>query len=53
MLGEYDEAFNWLETAINLGNENLHWFKSNPVWEPLHDDPRFVALMNRIEAGRS
>jgi serine/threonine-protein kinase len=52
MLGEYDEAFNWLETAINLGNENLHWFKSNPVWEPLHDDPRFVALMNRIEAGR-
>jgi tetratricopeptide (TPR) repeat protein len=53
MLGEYDEALKWLETAINLGNENYPWFKSNPLWEPLHDDPRFVALMSRIKAGRT
>jgi serine/threonine-protein kinase len=53
MLGEYDEALKWLETAINLGNENYPWFKSNPLWEPLHDDPRFVALMSRIAAGRT
>jgi serine/threonine protein kinase/tetratricopeptide (TPR) repeat protein len=52
MLGEYDEALKWLETAINLGNENLPWFKSNPLWEPLRDDPRFLDLMYRIEAGR-
>ena len=52
MLGEYDEALKWLETAINLGNENLPWFESNPLWEPLRDDARFLDLMHRIEAGR-
>jgi serine/threonine-protein kinase len=52
MEGERDEAFEWLERAINLGNENLPWFKSNPVWKPLHDNPRFKELMHRVEIGR-
>lgn len=52
MLGENDEALRWLETAINLGNENFPWFESNPLWEPLRDDPRFMNLMQRIESGR-
>lgn len=30
MEGNGEEAFNWLETAIRLGNENLPWFRSNP-----------------------
>ncbi len=49
--GERDEAFKWLERAISLGNENLPWFESNPVWQPLHDDPRFKELMRRVEVG--
>ena len=49
---ERDEAFSWLEKAISLGNENLPWFESNPVWQPLHDDPRFKELMRRVQAGR-
>lgn len=52
MEGERDEAFRWLEKAISLGNENLPWFQSNPVWQPLHDDPRFKELMHRVEVGR-
>jgi len=28
MLGEDQEAFEWLERAINIGNENLPWFKN-------------------------
>ena len=52
MEGELDEAFKWLEKAISLGNENLPWFKSNPVWQPLHEDPRFIELMLRVEVGR-
>jgi len=52
MEGEHDEAFKWLEKAINLGNENLPWFESNPVWKPLHTDPRFKELMHRVEVGR-
>ena len=52
MEGELDEAFKWLEKAIDQGNENLPWFKSNPVWQPLHDDPRFKEIMHRVEVGR-
>ncbi len=50
LLGERDEAFEWLERAINLGNENRTWFEADPNWEGLRDNPRFRALMRRIEA---
>jgi len=52
MEGERDQAFEWLERAISLGNENLPWFKSNPIWESVRDDARFQELMHRIEVGR-
>jgi serine/threonine-protein kinase len=52
MEGMSDEAFEWLERAISLGNENKPWFESNPIWEPLRSDPRFTELMQRIEQGR-
>jgi serine/threonine-protein kinase len=42
-------ALEWLETAINLGNENYLWFESDPNWSDLHDDARFQALMQRIK----
>ena len=44
-----DQAFKWLERAINRGNENLPWFRANPEWAALKSDPRFEALMGRIE----
>jgi serine/threonine-protein kinase len=50
---ERDEAFEWLERAISLGNENKQWFESDPNWEALRADPRFEALMQRIERSRS
>jgi eukaryotic-like serine/threonine-protein kinase len=53
MEGDLDEAFQWLETAISLGNENLPWFEFNPAWQPLHDHPRFQGLMSRVRAGRA
>jgi serine/threonine-protein kinase len=48
MLGDRDDAFNWLARAIELGNENRKWFESDPNWEPLRADSRFRELMNRI-----
>ncbi|HEV2801215.1 MAG TPA: protein kinase [Pyrinomonadaceae bacterium] len=47
--GMRDQAFKWLERAINRGNENLPWFRTNPEWAALRDDPRFEPLMARIE----
>ena len=49
MLGDKEDALEWLERAIDLGNENRTWFESDPNWEALHDDPRFRELMHRVE----
>ena len=49
LLGEREQAFDWLERAVTLGNENRPWFESNPDWEPLREDPRFGELMRRIQ----
>jgi tetratricopeptide (TPR) repeat protein len=46
--GERGEAFQWLERAIKLGNENRPWFESDPVWEDLRTDTRFRELMQSI-----
>jgi serine/threonine-protein kinase len=50
--GEEEEAFKWLRVAINLGNENVPWFRSNPAWQSLRGDKRFEALMQDIERRR-
>ncbi|HEX8285872.1 MAG TPA: tetratricopeptide repeat protein [Pyrinomonadaceae bacterium] len=53
MLGDRGEALHWLERAVELGNENQTWFESDPNWESLREDQRFVALMRRIEAAHN
>jgi serine/threonine-protein kinase len=50
--GRQVEALRWLETAIRLGNENYRWFESDPNWTDMHEDPRFVELMNGIKNQR-
>jgi serine/threonine-protein kinase len=50
--GRQVEALRWLETAIGLGNENYPWFESDPNWTDMHEDLRFVELMNRIKSQR-
>ena len=47
--GEKDEALRWLKIAIRLGNENYRWFKTDPNWTSLHDDPQFKELTEPIE----
>jgi eukaryotic-like serine/threonine-protein kinase len=47
-----EQAFEWLERAIALGNENKSWFESDPNWEGLRTDARFRQLMERLERTR-
>jgi serine/threonine-protein kinase len=47
--GRQVEALRWLETAIGLGNENYRWFESDPNWTDMHEDQRFVELMEGIK----
>ncbi|HUE83398.1 MAG TPA: protein kinase [Pyrinomonadaceae bacterium] len=46
--GNHPEALKWLQTAVKLGNENYHWFQSDPNWANLHDDPGFKEIIGEI-----
>jgi serine/threonine-protein kinase len=41
-------ALEWLQKAINLGNDNYLWFESDPNWTDLHNDPRFKEMMQLV-----
>jgi len=47
-LGEYDEAFAWLEEAYKLREGGLVWLGVSPIYDPLRNDPRFQVLQRRI-----
>ena len=50
MLGETDEALDWLENAIELGFLNHRYLgEIDPILAPLRGDPRFQALMARAK----
>jgi eukaryotic-like serine/threonine-protein kinase len=51
--GMREEAFEWLERSIALGNENRPCFEHDPNWATLRDDARFKELMQKIAAPRS
>jgi TolB-like protein/Tfp pilus assembly protein PilF len=46
--GERDRAFPWLERAYSQRDAGLAYFKLDPSFEPLHDDPRWAAYLRRI-----
>ena len=46
LLGQRESAIRWLKCAIGLGVLDHHFHsRINPVFEPLRQDPEFVALM--------
>jgi hypothetical protein len=46
-LGNFDQAFRWLDYEPAHGW--LPWSRVNPALEPLRDDPRFAALLRRMD----
>ncbi|MBE7157199.1 MAG: protein kinase [Rhodospirillales bacterium] len=47
-LGQRDQAFATLEQAFAEHDIHLSYLKADPQWDPLRNDPRFVALLRRI-----
>ena len=47
-LGEKDEAFAFLESALQTRESQVIYLKVNPEADPLRDDPRFGALLRRV-----
>lgn len=47
-LGDINAAFDWLETAYRLRDGYLFWLPGAPGLDPLHSDPRFADLVQRM-----
>jgi serine/threonine-protein kinase len=43
-----DEALDWLELSISMGNENYPWLSTSPNWDALRDDARFKAILGSL-----
>jgi pentatricopeptide repeat protein len=47
-LGDYDQAFRWLERAYDERSNITQFLKTHPIYDPLRQDPRFKDLMRRV-----
>jgi TolB-like protein/tetratricopeptide (TPR) repeat protein len=47
-LGDKDQAFEWLEKAYELRSPHLGSLKASPFYDSLRSDPRFPALLRRM-----
>jgi tetratricopeptide (TPR) repeat protein len=47
-LGEKDRAFKSLDEAVDKGDQSIGFMKVDPFMKPLHDDPRYAALLKRV-----
>ncbi len=47
-LGEKDQAFVWLDKAVDAHDPNLLFGVFDPLWDPLRSDPRFTRALRRM-----
>jgi eukaryotic-like serine/threonine-protein kinase len=47
-LGQKDQAFEWLEKALDHREEILVFLNVDPTWDSLREDPRFKDLIRRV-----
>lgn len=48
MIGKRDSAFYWLEKNYELRQPLLPWLRYMPILRPLHEDPRFWEMVEKI-----
>jgi serine/threonine-protein kinase len=51
ILGEKDEAFRWMERTIQVLSPSARHIGVDPLADPLRDDPRYQAILDRIGLG--
>jgi DNA-binding SARP family transcriptional activator/TolB-like protein/Tfp pilus assembly protein PilF len=47
-LGERDQAFAWLDRAVQERTHWLLWLNRDRRWDPIRSDPRFGSLVRRV-----
>ncbi|MCA9752268.1 MAG: hypothetical protein KC591_08770 [Gemmatimonadetes bacterium] len=51
-LGDADEAFRWLDTAVEEHATGLIFLRVHPRLDPIRPDPRYPALVSRLGLDR-
>jgi hypothetical protein len=49
LLGDRDAAFRYLDEAFDEKAFGLGFLKVDPVWNEVHDDPRFQGFVDRMK----
>ena len=52
VLGDTSKAVEWLDRAVRNGDERVEYFKRNPRFASIRQDPRFLRIIDSIEARR-
>jgi tetratricopeptide (TPR) repeat protein len=47
-LGDIDQGFEWLEKAYEVRDQQIAWAKVHPAFDPLRSDPRFKAMLKKM-----
>jgi len=47
-LGDKDRAFEYLEKAFNERAGWMIWIKVDPIWDPIRNDARFIAMLKKM-----
>jgi len=47
-LGDPDKAFQWLQKSYDAQDDGLPEFSRSPMFDPLHSDPRWPALLKKL-----
>ena len=51
--GSIDEAFYWLNKAVDDGSYETTYLVFQPEFDILHDDPRYQALLERVYGSKA
>jgi serine/threonine-protein kinase len=49
--GETDKAFRALQRGVEVNDPGLNTLRVDPLFDPIRNDPRFNALLKRLDAG--
>ena len=47
-LGDHPRTLDYLEQAYAASSQSLVWLKVDRIYDPLRSEPRFIALMKRL-----